>query len=78
MTARSLDFAPILMPAPQAAHYLGVSQTMLRTLPIPRVALGAKRLYRRTDLDAFAFDLPTEGAPDSEENSCDAIWGRTG
>lgn len=72
--ARTLDFAPLLMPAPQAAHYLGVSVSMLRTLPIPRRILGAKRLYLRTELDAFAFDLPTEGG-DSRGNTCDEAFG---
>jgi hypothetical protein len=70
----SLDFAPILMPAPQAAHYIGVSESKLRDLPIPRRVLGAKRLYLRTDLDAYAFGLPTETA-DSGGNTCDEVFG---
>lgn len=55
------DFAPRLMPAPAAAHYLGVSESTLRTLDIPRRALGAKRLYDRRDLDRYADSLPIEG-----------------
>lgn len=54
-------FAPRLMPAPEAAHYLGVSESMLRTLDLPRRMLGAKRLYDRFDLDAYASSLPIEG-----------------
>lgn len=59
--AITLDFTPRLMPAPQAAHYLGISVGTLRSLQIPRKILGAKRLYDRYDLDRFASELPTEG-----------------
>lgn len=52
------DFPPRLMPAPQAAHYLGVSPSTLRQLPIRRRALGAKRVYDKADLDAYADALP--------------------
>lgn len=69
----SIAFAPRLMPAPEAAAYLGVSATTLRALPIPRRILNAKRLYDRHDLDAYASDLPVEG--ESEVNSCDAVFG---
>lgn len=51
---------PRLMPAPVAARYLGVSETTLRGLPIPRRELGAKRLYDRCDLDAYADSLPRD------------------
>lgn len=61
MTARGFDFAPRLMPAPRAAWYLGVSETKLRDLPIPRRELGGKRVYHRADLDAYADSLPIEG-----------------
>ncbi|WP_306131096.1 DNA-binding protein [Roseovarius sp. MMSF_3350] len=57
----SLDFPPRLMPAPVAARYIGVSESTLRTLDIPRRELGSKRLYDRFDLDAYASDLPYEG-----------------
>lgn len=69
----SRDFAPRLMPAPQAAHYLGVSSSTLRTLPIARKENGAKRLYDVRDLDAFADALPYEG--EAEENTCDKVFG---
>ncbi|MGK7653196.1 DNA-binding protein [Roseovarius sp. B08] len=49
------------MPAPVAARYIGVSESTLRTLDIPRRELGSKRLYDRFDLDAYASDLPYEG-----------------
>lgn len=74
----TIAFPPRLLPAPQAAAYLGVSPTTLRGLPIRRRVLGGKRLYDLYDLDAFASDLPTEGdtAPgDSAPNSCDDAWG---
>lgn len=66
------DFAPRLMPAPQAAHYIGVSASTLRSLPIPRKESGSKRLYDRRDLDAFADDLPYEA--ETGENTCDAVF----
>jgi len=67
------DFPPRLMPAPAAAHYLGVSPSTLRLLPIRRRALGAKRVYDKADLDAYADSLPYDGS--SEGNTCDAIFG---
>lgn len=70
MTA-SPQFVPRLLPAPQAAHYLGVSQTTLRALNLPRKQLGAKRLYDRLDLDAYADSLPVE----ESGNTCDAVFG---
>ncbi|WP_211299443.1 helix-turn-helix transcriptional regulator [Pukyongiella litopenaei] len=56
------DFPPRLMPAPAAAHYIGVSESTLRTLNLPRRKLGAKRVYDRADLDAYADALPYDGA----------------
>lgn len=73
MARQDLTFAPRLMPTPQAAAYLGVSETTLRGLPIPRKQLGAKRLYDRLALDAFASELPTEH--NEKENTCDAVFG---
>lgn len=69
-------FTPRLMPAPEAAHYLGVSASTLRTLALPRRMLGAKRLYDVMDLDAYASALPVEGDGAIEENTCDAKFGR--
>lgn len=70
--AVTLEFPPRLMPAPQAAHYLGVSPATLRSLPIPRKQLGSKRLYDRIDLDAYADSLRSEA--ESEVNTCDEVF----
>lgn len=60
-----------------AAIYLGVSPNTLRSAGIPRRIWGARRLYDRTDLDAWADTLPYENA-ENGENSCDKIeWGGT-
>lgn len=77
------DFAPRLMPVTQAAHYLGVSETTLRGLPISRRELGGKRLYDSLDLDAFADSLASETTddarsahPQGRENTCKGKFGR--
>ncbi len=69
----TLEFPPRLMPAPQAAHFLGVSQSKLLTLDLPRRLLGSKRLYHINDLIAYADGLPVEGS--EGENSCDGLFG---
>ncbi|AZB54755.1 DNA-binding protein [Cereibacter sphaeroides] len=69
----NIAFAPRLLPAPQAAAYLGVSATTLRNLPIPRKVLGGKRLYDRLELEAYADSLTTEG--EERGNSCDGAFG---
>lgn len=73
-------FTPRLMPAPEAAHYIGVSVSTLAKLGLPRRILGAKRLYDRLDLDAYASSLPIEGesGPDAEVDRCDSIFGLKG
>lgn len=77
MTARaSLPFPPRLMGEPQAAAYLGISATTLRGLGLTRVQIGARRLYDRIDLDAYADGLPRDGESTGEANSCDLVWGR--
>ncbi|MEG4645162.1 hypothetical protein BDE18_0673 [Paracoccus pantotrophus] len=69
-------FAPRLLPAPEAAHYLGISETTLRGLGLPRRMLGGKRLYDRITLDEYASGLPVEGEVDDDEVSrCDKIFG---
>ena len=73
MGKHTISFTPRLLPAPDAAAYLGVSATKLRDLGIPRKMLDGKRLYDRLDLDAYASALPTEG---EGENSCDGAFGR--
>lgn len=64
---RSISFLPRLLPAPEAAQYLGVSETMLRTLGLPRKEMKSKRLYDRFDLDDYASTLPYEGQDDARE-----------
>ena len=63
----NLTYAPRLLPAQEAAHYLGVSVTTLRNLGIPRRHLQSKRLYDRMVLDAYASNLPSD---DVEGESC--------
>ena len=67
-------FTPALMGKGDAAFYLGVSASTLRTLNIPRKALGKRRLYDRRDLDAFRNALPYEDE-NREEESCDKAFG---
>lgn len=64
-------FPPRLMPVQAAAAYIGVSPSTLRTLAIPRKVAGGKRLYERSDLDAYADGLPYED--EGRGNSCDAL-----
>lgn len=72
MARVDISYAPRLLPTPQAAVYLGVSETKLRSLPIPRTILDGKRLYDRFALDEYASGLPREG-DEPEANTCDAI-----
>ena len=60
-----ITFAPRLMAEPDAARYLGMSATTLRTLGLPRKELRSKRLYDRFDLDDYANTLPYEGKDDA-------------
>lgn len=59
---------PRLLTGPDAARYLGVSETTLRGLGLPRKVLGGKRLFDRFTLDEFASGLATEG----ETARCDS------
>jgi hypothetical protein len=63
------------MPAPAAAYYLGISETKLRELPIPRRVSGGNRLYHITDLDAYADSLPMEGGAAWESEEADRAFG---
>lgn len=73
MARADLTYTPRLLPTPQAAAYLGVSETTLRSLAIPRKVLGGKRLYDRLALDEYASGLPDEG--DQRRNTCDDAFG---
>ncbi len=55
------QFPPRLMQAKAAAHYLGLSPSKLRTLDLPCKRDGGNVLYDRTDLDAYADQLPYDG-----------------
>lgn len=68
------EFTPRLMKEADAAVYLGMSSSKLRTLALPRKVRDGLRLYDRFDLDAFASSLPYEG--ESEVNPCDEIFRR--
>lgn len=70
---------PRLFRAAEAAAYLGISETTLRGLGLPRRKLGTIPLFDRLDLDAFASDLPREGDGESAGggNSCDDAFGIT-
>ena len=74
-----LDFVPRLMPAPDAARYIGISETYLRTLGLPRRVLGTRRLYDRYDLDAFASSMEIEGGEmdtfERDQAECDRLFG---
>lgn len=63
---------PRLLREADAALYLGMSPSKLRTLGIERRALDGMRFYDRIDLDAWASALPYEG---EGENPCDEIFG---
>ncbi|MEL6219291.1 MAG: helix-turn-helix domain-containing protein [Pseudomonadota bacterium] len=65
---------PRLMGTSDAARYLGVSPTYLRALDIPRKVLGTRRLYERSDLDAFADTLRYEDEADAEA-ACAEVFG---
>lgn len=71
MPRAALTYTPRLLPVDQAAAYLGMSATKLRSLPIPRKVLDGKRLFDRMDLDAYASDLPYEGEALGDEAAWD-------
>lgn len=54
-------YPPALMGETDAAAYLAISRTTLRTMEDgpPARKLGGRRVYLRADLDAFAMSLPT-------------------
>lgn len=72
---KAAQFIPRLLPSPAAAHYLGVSETTLRSLNLPRKVLCAKRLYDINMLDDFASSLPDDGVVDEGQAGCDRAFG---
>lgn len=61
MGQTDIGFVPRLMASARAAAYLGISETNLRGLNLPRRELGSKRLYDRLTLDEYADSLKVIG-----------------
>lgn len=81
MARYDLTFAPRLLSSARAAGYLGISETTLRTLDLPRRILGMRRLYDRYDLEAFADGLEMESSEadqlQKDRAECDRLFGLT-
>lgn len=81
MARCDLTFAPRLLASAKAAAYLGISETTLRTLGLPRRILGMRRLYDRHELDAFADRLEVEDSAadqlQKDQAECDRLFGLT-
>lgn len=79
MSRCDLTFAPRLLAAPKAAAYLGISETTLRGLNLPRRILGTRRLYDRLMLDEYADSLPETGEAvdtfERDQAECDRLFG---
>lgn len=80
VTARAAPaYAPILLGVADAARYIGVSQTTLRSLPIPKKRLGARVLYHRFDLEAYAAEIHYDGeyidTAEKDREECDRLFG---
>ena len=69
---------PRLMGETDAAWYLGISASMLRTYKLPRRMVKSRRLYERSDLDAFADSLEFENEEDRACAEADAVFGCAG
>lgn len=77
MARADLTYQPCLLPTPPAAAYLGISETTLRGLDIPRKVLDGKRLYDRLALYEYADSLTVEGQGTAVEvNTCRGKFGR--
>jgi len=74
-----ISYQPRLLPASAAAQYLGISETSLRGLGLPRRVLGKRRLYDRYDLEAFvnsmSYDAANEGDANEDRDECDRLFG---
>lgn len=77
--AAPLTYQPRPLPAPEAAKYLGVSETTLRRLGLPRRVLGSRRLYDRHDLKAFVnsmrYDVDHDEGGEGDRADCDKLFG---
>lgn len=73
--SRSYAYPPRLMKEPEAARYIGQSESTLRMLGLPRKVRGANRLYDIRDLDAYADSLQYEGNTECEINPADSVFG---
>lgn len=62
------QFPPRLMKAAAAAHYLGISETKLRSLSLPQRRHGGNVLYDIRDLDDYADAIPYEAQDRVQEN----------
>lgn len=69
-----VPFTPLGMKAKDAARYLGVSETKLRTLPIDPRQDGGNLLYDQRDLENYFNSLPYKTKA-AEGNTCDGIFG---
>jgi hypothetical protein len=66
-----LPVIPRLMRPAVAAAYLGISESLLRTLPLVPRRMGERVVvYDRNDLDAYADALPYGGTA-GEDQRCD-------
>lgn len=74
--SRAFAFPPRLMKAAAAAHYLGISESKLRSSNVPRKTHGSNRLYDIQDLDAWADTLRYEEETiPSCHSEADAVFG---
>ncbi len=74
-----LTYQPRLMSASEAARYIGMSETTLRSLGLPRRVWGKRRLYDRYDLEAFVNAMGYEGeqidTAERDREECDRLFG---
>lgn len=54
-----------------AARFLGIGRSNLRSLALPRKKLGARRLYHIDDLIEFVDSLPYDG---EEDENAETGW----
>ena len=67
-------YQPALLGEKDAAFFLGIGETKLRTLGISRRKLGGRRLYDRRDLEAYIDSLAYEGEDNGRANTCDKAF----